>query len=141
MRCSNADAIVGVAAVYFARGQSDAAIAGVQAGNRSDFRRCTFYVACAEMLFGLSRFPQAAGAGRESLLQKAVKLTPHRRKVTYLLGQLAMQQSSIEGCRNICVTLRASDPDRSKGAFCIVRCLQKDGTDDDATKELHSIRT
>ncbi len=131
---SNADAIVGVAAVYFATGQSDAAIAEYKAGIVRFPNDARFYVACAEMLLA-SPDSLKLQAQAESLLQKAVKLTPRSAEAHYLLGQLAMQQSRLKDAETEFSLSLQSDPDRSKAHFALSVVYRRMGRTDDATKE------
>ena len=131
---SNADAIVGVAAVYFATGQSDAAIAEYKAGIVRFPNDARFYVACAEMLLA-SPDSLKLQAQAESLLQKAVKLTPQSAEGHYLLGQLAMQQSRLKDAETELSLSVRSDPDRSKAHFALSVVYRRMGRTDDATKE------
>src|SRR2546429_9380460 len=55
---SNADAMFGIAAVYFATGQSDAAIAEYKAGIARFPNDERFYVGCAEMLLASPDSPK-----------------------------------------------------------------------------------
>ena len=131
---SNADAILGVAVVYFVTGQSDAAIAEYKAGITRFPNDARFYVACAEMLLAspdsLKLQTQADG-----LLQKAVKLAPQSAEAHYQLGQLAMQQSRLKDAEAEFLLSLQSDPDRSKAHFALSVVYRRMGRTDDATKE------
>jgi len=131
---SNADAMFGVAAVYFATGQSDAAIVEYKAGIVRFPNDARFYVACAEMLLA-SPDSLKLQAQAESLLKKAVKLMPRSAEGHYLLGQLAMQQSRLKDAETeLSLSLR-SDPDRSRTHFALSVVYRRVGRTDDATKE------
>lgn len=131
---SNADAIVGVAAVYFATGQSDAAIAEYKAGIVRFPNDARFYVACAEMLLA-SPDSLKLQAQTESLLQKAVKLMPRSAEGHYLLGQLAMQQSRLKDAQTELSLSVRTDPDRSKAHFALSVVYRRMGRTDDASQE------
>ena len=131
---SNADAIVGIAAVYFATGQSDAAIAEYKAGIARFPNDARFYVACAEMLLA-SPDSLKLQAQAESLLQKAVKLTPQSAEAHYLLGQLAMQQGRLKDAETEFSLSLQSDPDRSKAHFALSVVYRRMGRTNDASKE------
>ena len=131
---SNADAVVGIAAVYFATGQSDAAIAEYQAGISRFPNDARFYVACAEMLLA-SPDSLKLQAQAKSLLEKAVKLTPQSAEAHYLLGQLAMQQSRLKDAETEFSLSLQSDPDRSKAHFALSIVYRRMGRTDDATRE------
>jgi tetratricopeptide (TPR) repeat protein len=131
---SNPDAIVGVAAVYFATGQSDAAIAQNKAGIAKFPNDTRFYVAYAEMLLA-SPDSLKLQAQAEGLLQKAVKLTPQSAEAHYLLGQLAMQQSRLKDAETEFSLSLQSDPDRSRAHFALSVVYRRMGRTDDATKE------
>jgi tetratricopeptide (TPR) repeat protein len=131
---SNADAIVGKAAVYFATGQSDAAIAEYRAAITRFPKDSRFYVACAEMLLASPDSLQLQEQA-ENLLQKAVKLTPQSAEAHYLLGQLAMQQNRLKDAeKELSLSLQA-DPDRSKSHFALSVVYRRMGRTDEATKE------
>jgi tetratricopeptide (TPR) repeat protein len=131
---SNADAVVGIAAVYFATGQSDAAIAEYRGGITRFPSDVRFYVACAEMLLASAdSFKLQAQA--KSLLDKAVKLTPQSAEAHYLLGQLAMHQSRLKDAETEFALSLQSDPDRSKAHFALSVVYRRIGRTDDATKE------
>ena len=131
---SNADAIIGVAAVYFATGQSDAAIAEYKAGIVRFPNDARFYVACAEMLLA-SPDSLRLQAQAESLLKKAVTLMPRSAEGHYLLGQLAMQQSRLKDAETELSLSVRSDPDRSRAHFALSVVYRRMGRTDDATKE------
>ena len=131
---SNADAIVGVAAVYFATGQSDAAIAEYKAGISRFPNDARFYVGCAEILLA-SPDSLKLQAQAESLLKRAVKLAPQSAEAHYLLGQLAMQQSRLKDAETELSLSLQSDPDRSKAHFALSVVYRRMGRIDDATKE------
>jgi tetratricopeptide (TPR) repeat protein len=131
---SNPDAIVGVAAVYFATGQSDAAVAQNKAGIAKFPNDSRFYVAYAEMLLA-SPDSLKLQAQAERLLQKAVKLAPQSAEAHYLLGQLAMQQSRLKDAETEFSLSLQSDPDRSRAHFALSVVYRRMGRTDDATKE------
>jgi cytochrome c-type biogenesis protein CcmH/NrfG len=131
---SNADATLGIAAVYFATGQSDAAIVENKAGIAKFPSDARFYVAYAEMLLA-SPDSLKLQAQAESLLQKAVELKPQSAEAHYLLGQLAMQQSRLKDAKTEFSLSLQSDPDRSKAHFALSVVYRRMGRSDDATKE------
>jgi tetratricopeptide (TPR) repeat protein len=130
----NPDAVLGVATVYFVKGQSDEAIAEYKAGVARFPNDARFYVACAEMLLSS---PDSAKlqAEAESLLQKAVKLGPQSPEAHYLLGQLAQQQGRLKDAEAEYLHSLQSDPDRSKTHFALSVVYRRMGRTDDASKE------
>ena len=131
---SNADGIVGMAATYFATGQSDAAIAEYKAGIAKFPNDPRFYVAYAEMLLASPDSLKLQTQSKD-LLQKAVKLNPQSAEAHYLLGQLAMQQSRMKDAETEFSLSLQSDPDRSKSHFALSVVYRRMGRTDDATKE------
>jgi tetratricopeptide (TPR) repeat protein len=131
---SSADAILGVAGVYFVSGQSDAAIAEYKAGIARFPNEARLYVACASMLLASPDSPKLQ-AEAENLLQKAVKLAPQSAEAHYQLGQLALQQSRLKDAEaEFSLSLR-SEPDRSKTHFALSVVYRRMGRTDDATRQ------
>lgn len=131
---SSADAILGVAAVYFVSGQSDAAIAEYKAGIARFPNEARLYVACASMLLASPDSPKLqAEAG--NLLQKAVKLAPQSAEAHYQLGQLALQQSRLKDAEGEFSLSLQSEPDRSKAHFALSVVYRRMGRTDDATRQ------
>ena len=131
---SSADAILGVAAVYFVSGQSDAAIAEYKAGIAQFPNDARLYVACASMLLAS---PDSAKlqAEAENLLQKAAKLAPQSAEAHYQLGQLALQQNRLkEAEKELSLSLQ-SKPDRSKTHFALSVVYRRMGRTEDATRQ------
>jgi len=132
---SNADAVLGIATVFFVTGQSDEAIAEYKAGIERFPNDARFYVACAEMLLNsadsLRLYTQA-----ERLLQKAVQLEPRSAEGHYLLGQLAMQRRRFKDAEAELLLALQFDPDRSKTHFALAGVYRRMGRTEDATKEL-----
>jgi tetratricopeptide (TPR) repeat protein len=130
----NADAMLGLAVVYFVTGQSDAAIAEYKAGISRFPNDERFYVACAEMLLSspdsLKLQPEA-----QKLLQKAVSLAPQSAQAHYQLGQLAMQQTRLKDAESELLLSLQSDPDRSKAHFALSSVYRRMGRSDDAKRE------
>jgi tetratricopeptide (TPR) repeat protein len=131
---SNADAVLGAAAVHFVAGQSDAAIAEYKAGIVRFPNDPRFYIACAEMLLG-SPDALKLQAEAESLLQKAVKLAPQSAEAHYQIGQLALQQNRLKDAETELSLSLQSDPDRSKAHFALSVVYRRMGRTSDATKE------
>jgi tetratricopeptide (TPR) repeat protein len=131
---SNADAILGIATVYFATGQSDDAIAEYKAGIARFPKDARFYVACAEMLLG-SPDSLKAQAQADRLLQRAIKLAPQSAEAHYLLGQLALQQGRLKDAEAELSRSLQSDPDRSKTHFALSVAYRRMGQTGDATRE------
>jgi tetratricopeptide (TPR) repeat protein len=131
---SSADAILGIAAVYFVSGQSDAAIAEYKAGIARFPNEARLYVACASMLLASPDSPKLqAEAG--NLLQKAVKLAPQSAEAHYQLGQLALQQSRLKDAEADFSRSLQSDPDRSKAHFALSVVYRRMGRTEDATRQ------
>jgi tetratricopeptide (TPR) repeat protein len=131
---SNADAMLGMAVVYFVTGQSDAAIAEYKAGIARFPSDARFYVACAEMLLG-SPDSLKLQTQAETLLQKAVRLAPQSAEAHYQLGQLAMQQTRLKDAEAEFLLSLQSDPDRSKAHFALSSVYRRMGRATDATRE------
>ena len=131
---SNADAILGMAAVYFVSGQNDAAIAEYKAGIARFPNDARFYIGCAEMLLG-SPDSLKLQAEAESLLQKAVKLAPQSAEAHYQLGQLALQQSRLKDAEAELSLSLQFDPDQSKAHFALSVVYRRMGRTEDAAKE------
>ena len=131
---SNADAFLGVAAVYFVAGQSDAAIAEYKTGIARFPNDARFYIACAEMLLAA---PEAMSlrTQADNLLQKAVKLAPKSAEAHYQLGQLALLQARLKDAEAEFVLSLQSDPDRSKAHFALSAVYRRMGRITDATRE------
>lgn len=131
---SNADAILGMAAVYFVSGQNDAAIAGYKSGIARFPNDARFYIACAEMLLGspdsLKLQPEA-----ETLLQKAVRLAPRSAEAHYQLGQLALQQGRLKDAEAELSLSLQFDRYRSKVHFALSMVHRRMGRTEEAAKE------
>jgi tetratricopeptide (TPR) repeat protein len=131
---SNADSILGVAVVYFATGQSDAAIAAYKAGIARFPTDARFYVACAGMLLA-SPDSLNVQTQAETLLQKAVKLAPQSAEAHYQLGQLAMQRSRLKDAEAEFLLSLQSDHDRSKTHFALSVLYRRIGRTEDSARE------
>ena len=131
---SSADAILGIAAVYFVSGQSEAAIAEYKAGIARFPNDARLYVACASMLLASPDSPRLQ-AEAENLLQKAVKLAPQSAEAHYQLGQLALQQSRLKDAEAEFSHSLQSDPDRSKVHFALSVVYRRMGRTEDATTQ------
>jgi tetratricopeptide (TPR) repeat protein len=131
---SNADVFLGVAAVYFVAGQSDAAIAQYKSGIARFPKDDRFYVGYAEMLLASPDSPKLL-AQAEGLLHQAVKLAPQSAETHYLLGQLALQQGRLKDAEAEFLFSVQSDPDRSKAHFALAAVYRRIGQTSDATRE------
>jgi tetratricopeptide (TPR) repeat protein len=131
---SNADVLLGIAAVDFVSGQSDAAIAEYKAGIGRFPSDARFYVACAEMLLGspdsLKLQPEA-----QSLLERAVKLAPQSAEAHYQLGQLALQQGRLQNAEGELNLSLQFDRYQSKVHFALAAVYRRMGRTEDAAKE------
>jgi len=131
---SNPDAVLGVATVYFATGQSERAITEYKLGISRFPNDSRFYVACAEMLVTSPDSPRTRPEA-ERLLIKAVKLAPRSSEAHYLLGQLAVQQSRWKDAESEFLLSLDSDPDRSKTHFALSGVYRRMGRTEDAMNE------
>jgi tetratricopeptide (TPR) repeat protein len=131
---SRADAILGVAAVYFVSGQNDAAIAMYKAGIAQFPNDARLYVACAAMLLASPDSPKLQ-VEAENLLQKAVKLAPQSAEAHYQLGQLGLQQNRLKDAETEFSLSLQSDPDRSKAHFALSVVYRRMGRTEDATRQ------
>ena len=131
---SSADAILGIAAVYFVSGQNDAAIAEYKAGINRFPNDARLYVACAAMLLASPDSPKLQ-AEANNLLQKAVKLAPQSAEAHYQLGQLALQQNQLKDAEAEFSLSLQSDPDRSKAHFALSVVYRRMGRTEDATRQ------
>ena len=131
---SNADAMLGVAAVYFVSGQSEAAIAEYKAGIVRFPKDARLYVACAAMLLA-SPDSGRLQADAENLLQKAVALAPQSAEAHYQLGQLALQQSRLKDAETELSLSVQSDAGRSKAHFALSVVYRRMGRLDDANRQ------
>jgi len=131
---TNADASLGIAAVHFVSGQSDAAIAEYKAGIARFPNDARFYIAYAEVLMG-SPDSLKLQAETESLLQKAAKLAPRSAEAHYQLGQLALQQSRLNDAEKEFFLSLQSDSDQSKAHFALSAVYRRIGRTNDAAKE------
>jgi tetratricopeptide (TPR) repeat protein len=131
---SNADAILGVATVYFVVGQNDAAIAEYRAGIARFPGDARFYIACAETLLA-SPDSRRLQADAENLLKNAVKLAPESAEAHYQLGQLALQQRRLNDAeRELLLSLQAH-PNQSKAHFALSVAYRRMGRTEDATRQ------
>ena len=131
---SRADAILGVAAVYFVSGQNDAAIAHYKAGIAQFPNDARLYVACAAMLLASPDSPKLR-AEAKNLLQKAVKLAPQSAEAHYQLGQLALQQNRLKDAEAEFSLSLQSDPHRSKVHFALSVVYRRMGRTEDASRQ------
>jgi len=131
---ANADAVLGVAAVYFASGKSDAAMAEYKRGMAKFPEDARFYVACATILLGSSESPSFSEEG-QNLLRKAVQLDPQSAEAHHQLGQWAMQQNRLKDAeKEFLLSLRAN-PDRSKTHFALSVVYRRMGRTEDAGRQ------
>jgi tetratricopeptide (TPR) repeat protein len=131
---SNADAILGIAAVHFVSGENEAAITDYKAGITRFPNDARFYIGYAEVLMG-SPDSQTLQAETEGLLQKAVKLAPQSAEAHYQLGQLALEQSRLTEAEKEFFLSLQSDPDQSKAHFALAAVYRRSGRTNDAGKE------
>jgi tetratricopeptide (TPR) repeat protein len=131
---SSADAILGIAAVYFVSGQSEGAIAEYKAGITRFPNDARLYVGCASMLLASPDSPKLQ-AEAENLLQEAMKLAPQSAEAHYQLGQLALQQSRLKDAETEFSRSLQSDPDRSKAHFALSLVYRRMGRTVDATRQ------
>jgi tetratricopeptide (TPR) repeat protein len=131
---SNADAVLGVAAVHFVAGETDAAVAQYRAGIAQFPKDPRFYVACAEMLLAS---PNSAKLQAEAqrLLESAVKLAPRSAEARYQLGQLALQQRRWKDAETEFSLSLQTDPNQSKTHFALSALYRKMGRTEDARRQ------
>jgi len=131
---SNAEAVLGVAAVYVVTGRGDAAIAEYRDGIARFPDDARFYVACAQTLLASPNSPVLQTEAK-NLLEKAVKLAPLSAEAHYQLGQLALQQNRLTDAERQFLLSLQSEPDRSKTHFALSLVYRRLGRTDDATKQ------
>jgi tetratricopeptide (TPR) repeat protein len=131
---SSVDPILGIAAVHFVAGQSDAAIAEYKSGIARFPNEARLYIAYAEMLLGS---PDSFKLQTEAanLLEKAVKLAPQSAEGHYQMGQLALRQSRLKDSEAELLLSLQSDPDQSKAHFALSTVYRRMGRIDDATRQ------
>ena len=131
---SNADAVLGVAAVYFASGQNDAAIVEYKRGITKFPKDARFYVGCATMLLGSPESPNLLEEAK-NMLQKAVQLDPQSTEAHYQYGQLAMQQNRLKDAEAELLLSLKESPNRSKTHFALSVVYRRMGRTYDAGKQ------
>jgi len=131
---SNADAILGIATVYFVAGENAAAIAQYRAGMVSFPNDARFYIACAETLLASPDSLRLQDEA-ENLLRKAAKLNPQSAEAHYQLGQLALQRRLFgDAAAEFALSLR-SDPNQSKAHYALSILYRRMARTDDAQHE------
>lgn len=131
---SNAEAILGLATVYFILGQNDAAIAEYTMGIEKFPNDARFYLGFAETLLA-SPDSRKSQARAEKLLENAVRLAPQSAEAHYQLGQLALQQDRLKDSeRELLLSLRL-DPQQSKMHFALSVLYRRMKRPDDAAKQ------
>jgi tetratricopeptide (TPR) repeat protein len=131
---SNADAVLGVAAVHFVAGETAAAVAQYRAGIAQFPKDARFYVACAETLLAS---PDSARVQTEAqrLLESAVKLAPQSAEARYQLGQLALQQRRWKDAETELSLSLQADPNQSKTHFALSALYRRTGRTEDARRQ------
>jgi len=131
---SNAEAVLGVAALYFVTGRGEAAIAEYRDGMARFPEDVRFYIACAQTLLASPNSP-ALQTEAENLLERAVRLAPESAEAHYQLGQLALQQNRVKDAeREFSLSLQL-EPDRSKVHFALSLVYRRMGRTGDATRQ------
>ncbi len=131
---SNADAVLGIAAVHFIAGQTEAAIADYKAGIVRFPNEPRLHLAYAQTLLASpDAFEQQATA--KDLLQRAVKLAPQLAEAHYQLGQLAMRQNRLSDAEGELLLSLQSAPDQSKAHFALATVYRRMGRTENATKQ------
>ena len=131
---SNAEAILGLATVYFVLGQNDAAIAEYKTGNEKFPNDARFYIGYAETLLA-SPDARKLQAEAEKLLENAVKLAPQSAEAHYQLGQLALQQSRLNDAERELLSALQLEPNQSKSHFALSVLYRRMKRSDDAAKQ------
>ena len=131
---SNADAVLGVAAVHFVAGETDAAVAQYRAGIAEFPKDARFYVACAETLLA-SPDSVKLQAEAQRLLESAVKLAPQSAEARYQLGQLALQQGRWKDAETEFSQSLQADPNQSKTHFALSALYRRMGRTEDARRQ------
>ena len=131
---SNADAVLGIAAVHFVAGQGDAAIAEYKAGIARFPNETRLYLAYAETLLASPDALQLQVEAK-NLLHKAVKLAPQSAEAHYQLGQMAMRQGRLKDAEGELLLSLQSDPDQSKAHYALSVVYRRMGRTDEATKQ------
>lgn len=130
----NSDALYGVAAAYYATGQSDAAIAQCKAGISQFPDDARFYLSYADILLASPDAMQQHAQAR-NLLDKALKFAPHSAQAHYLLGQIALQEGQLKEAEEYLLRSLSFDSERSKTHFALSRVYRRTGRADEAEKE------
>jgi cytochrome c-type biogenesis protein CcmH/NrfG len=131
---SNAEAILGLATVYFILGQNDAATAEYTMGIEKFPNDARFYVGLAETLLA-SPDSRKLQARAEKLLEHAARLAPQSAEAHYQLGQLALQQNRLKDSeRELLIALRLQ-PDQTKAIFQLSFLYRRMTRPDDAAKQ------
>jgi tetratricopeptide (TPR) repeat protein len=131
---SNADAVLGMGAVYFVAGQNSAAIAQYRKGMAHFPNDPRFYIACAETLLA-SPDSLKLQAEAKNLLERAVKIAPQSAEGHYQLGQLALQQKRFKDAENEFLHSLKSDPNQSKTHFALSALYRRLGRTEDANAQ------
>jgi tetratricopeptide (TPR) repeat protein len=131
---SNAEAILGLATVYFILGQNDAAIAEYTMGIEKFPNDARFYVGFAETLLA-SPDSLKLQARAEKLLEHAVRLAPQSAEAHYQLGQLALQQNRLKDSERELLLSVKLDPQQSKIHFALSVLYRRMKRPDDAAKQ------
>ena len=115
---SNADAVLGIGAVYFVAGKNNAAMVQYRKGMARFPNDARFYIACAETMLA-SPDSLKLQAEAKQLLERAVKIAPQSAEGHYQLGQLALQQKRMKDAESELLTSLQSDPNQSKTHFAL----------------------
>jgi len=130
----NADAILGLAGANALAGSPEAAISEYQNGISRFPDDTRFYVACAAMFLASSNALELQ-AQTESLLQEALKRTPHSAEAHYQLGQLALQRGRLPEAENEFLSSIAADAGKSKAHFALSVVYRRLGRAEDASQQ------
>lgn len=131
---ANADALLGLGGAQALAGLQEAAIAEYQNGISRFPDDARFYLACAAMFLASPDAPQRQSQ-TASLLDEALKRTPHSAEAHYLLGQLALQRGRLQEAEREFLSSIALDAGTSKAHFALSVVYRRLGRTAEATEQ------
>lgn len=131
---SDPDTMLLIGGVYFITGEYEAAISQYKAGIERFPNDSRFYVNCAEVLMGSPNSTELQ-KNAQSLLEKAIKLSPHSAEGRYQLGQLALRQGRMADAESEFLASLESEPNRSKTHYALSLVYRRMGHSEEAEKQ------